>query len=101
MKLTYLKRFILPKHNKDVYRYGGDEFLILSRSRDLTGFCDKLDKLNEKFAKTCIGDVKTSFSCSFGSVSGYPDTSLEFFDLIMKADKKLYEAKSIYKSEKT
>ena len=85
---------------EEIYRYGGDEFLIVSRSSDIEGFCRKLDLLNEEFGRVRINDRHEAFSCSFGSVAARPVNQADFFDLVMTADKKLYEAKSMLKAER-
>ncbi len=86
--------------HEEVYRYGGDEFLIVSRGRDYAAFCAKLDELNEKFSKVHIEGIDESFSFSFGSVSYHPETVTDFLDMIVKADKKLYDAKDLFKAKK-
>ena len=84
---------------EDVYRYGGDEFLIISRTRDYAGFSNKLDLLNEQFGKVVIGDGYSGFSCGFGSLSAHPENAAEVIDLIIRADKKLYLEKNKLKEE--
>ena len=84
---------------EEVYRYGGDEFLIISRSRDLAAFRSKLRELNDKFREVHISGVQDYFSCSFGSVSAHPETLPDFFDMVIRADKLLYEAKNELKAK--
>ena len=78
---------------EDIYRYGGDEFLIVSRGQDYASFSAKLDELNDKFSKVRVSGIEDSFGCSFGGVSGHPEVVTDFFDMVIKADKKLYEEK--------
>ncbi len=93
-----LKAFaaILTEHfpKENVYRYGGDEFLIISRTRDYVGFRKKLDLMNEQFSRIVIGGEYSGFSCGFGSLSAHPENTAELLDLILRADKKLYEEKN-------
>lgn len=77
-----------------VYRYGGDEFLVVIRSDDLDYFKDKLSEANKKFADCSILEGKASFGCSFGSITAHPETPSDFSDLLVQADKKLYAEKA-------
>lgn len=92
-----LKTFadILQKYfgHNEVYRYGGDEFLILSHGDDCTVLSEKLAKLNEELGKVKIRDTELKLRCSFGCEADFPHDIAEFFDIIMRADKKLYEVK--------
>ena len=84
---------------KDIYRYGGDEFLIVSRFRDLAAFRQKLAQLNDRFDEVRIRSIESGFSCCFGCAAARPENPTDFFDLVMQADKKLYEEKSKLKSK--
>ncbi len=71
------------------YRYGGDEFLVLSTgdgSRNYTG-------QEYKFEKQSQGRT-FAISLSIGSTQGEPQAYDELFVLISKADAALYEAKA-------
>lgn len=78
---------------EEIYRYGGDEFLIVSLSRDLAAFRSKLIRLNDRFSEVRVSGVEGGFSCCFGCISACPENPADFFDLVIQADKKLYEAK--------
>ena len=78
----------------EIYRYGGDEFLILTRGNDCSGLSKKLSALNEEFGKVKIDGKDLKLSCSFGCDSGCPNDLTGFFDIIMRADKKLYMVKN-------
>lgn len=82
----------------EVYRYGGDEFLIVTASSDLDALRSKLDQMNRAFGAVRLAGVDGGFSCSFGSVSARPQSPSEFFDLIRLADDRLYDAKARLKS---
>ena len=82
----------------EVYRYGGDEFLIVRLTNDYDAFCKKLVSLNKQFAKIQISDIMIPFNCSFGSVKAHPMNQAEFMELISEADKKLYEEKNRLKN---
>lgn len=71
------------------YRYGGDEFLVLSSgdaSRNYAGSEYHFEKQSRKG----MGKV----SLSIGNAMGEPQTYDELFDLISRADKALYEVKA-------
>lgn len=80
--------------HEEIYRYGGDEFLIVSLSGELAAFRQKLTELNDRFGEVHISGVESCLSCCFGCVSARPENPADFFDLVMWADKKLYEEKS-------
>lgn len=84
--------------HEEIFRYGGDEFLIVSCTRDRAGFRNKLDEINDRFGALQVGDIKSTFSCSAGSVSVCPQDPNDFFDAVMRADKALYEAKNARKA---
>ena len=86
---------------EEVYRYGGDEFLIVRLTGDYNAFCKKLVSLNKKFGKINISGTTTPLSCSFGSVKAHPMNQAEFMELISEADKKLYEEKNRLKNPHT
>ncbi len=79
--------------NKSVYRYGGDEFLIVYRGSDLAAFEEKLDKVNERFSTVKLDTVTLKLGCSFGSLAVKPSDPFDFFDHLTEADHKLYEEK--------
>ncbi len=80
--------------HKNIYRYGGDEFLIVAPGCGTEDVAAKLAEVNEKFGKVRIGNYIGKFGCSFGYVEGTPQTSYDFLDLLMRADKQLYIEKS-------
>ena len=73
---------------ESVYRYGGDEFLVVSVSDDYDSFVRKLDDFNKKIANSDI--VKDGIHCTFGSVCGEAITPIDFSNMISEADSKLY-----------
>lgn len=84
----------------DVYRYGGDEFLVVCRSRDLAAFRDKLTDMSVSFGEISVPGVKESLRCCFGCASDRPANPADFFDLVVQADQKLYEEKNRIKAER-
>ena len=78
------------------YRYGGDEFLVLSIKGDPEGFRAKLSE----FRKLCDGEqdgMRTP--CSIGFCMGIPHSERELRGLIKIADDYLYQAKSEYENK--
>ena len=78
---------------ESVYRYGGDEFLIIESGIKLTDFHDKLKTVNNLFSSVKIEGVEMGLGCSFGCVEACPKDSMDFFDHLTQADKKLYDEK--------
>jgi diguanylate cyclase (GGDEF)-like protein len=73
------------------YRYGGDEFLIISRDQNKELFLQKLSE----FQKICEQKKDgVGIYCSIGYCSGTPGTEQELRALIKTADDYLYHAKS-------
>lgn len=70
------------------YRYGGDEFLVLSKGEGTNNYKGEeygFAKQDQK--ETCIVNL------SIGSAKGEPQSYDELFDLISKADAELYKVK--------
>jgi len=72
-------------------RWGGEEFLILCPSTDLSGAATIAKEIQSAIEKNNFS-VSHKITLS-GGVCGY-NNSLSLDDLIIKADSKLYEAKS-------
>lgn len=70
------------------YRYGGDEFLIISTDQDAQSFCRKLQSIHEEH------DGNMHLSVSIGFCRGIPHTEDELRNLIRIADSYLYQAKN-------
>ncbi|MBQ7219340.1 MAG: GGDEF domain-containing protein [Ruminococcus sp.] len=97
-----LKRFseILLRFFKDeeIYRYGGDEFLIVVSGNDIETFEEKFKKINECFASVRIAGIERNLGCSFGCVTACPADVSEFFGMLIHADRKLYTEKERVKA---
>jgi diguanylate cyclase (GGDEF)-like protein len=80
----------------DVFRYGGEEFLAMTKDRDIS----KLNTLAKNLVKT-IRDLKITYKASSRGIItisvGYSfidkDTPIEYESLIQQADSALYTAK--------
>lgn len=80
--------------HENIYRYGGDEFLIVAPECSVEEVSLKLAEVNKRFENIRIGNYIGKFGCSFGYAEGTPQTNYEFLNLLMSADKQLYTEKS-------
>jgi len=90
---------ILRKNDK-VFRFGGDEFIIISKlikdTKDIANIAEKISTSIQKPFKTKKNTY--NISCSIG-ISVYPDDGHSSTELIKKADMAMYEAKNNGKSK--
>lgn len=77
----------------NIYRYGGDEFLIICDQGSFDTFREKLDEVNKRFSRVEISGRAMNLGCSFGSVISKSNVPTEFFNAVMEADVRLYEIK--------
>ena len=82
---------VFPAEN--VYRYGGDEFLIIQKNISAVKFEERIAAFNERLSRYRIQESDQSVSCSIGFVCSRAETHGEMIRLISQADKKLYEQK--------
>jgi diguanylate cyclase (GGDEF)-like protein len=82
---------VFGKRTDRCYRYGGDEFLILSATGDVTRFAQKLARLHNLFEQEQNG-IKSP--CSIGFAMGRPGAPEELRTLIRIADNNLYSVKN-------
>ena len=73
------------------YRYGGDEFLIISREPKNAIFKDKLTQVQSLFEIRIAG---TKVNLSIGYCVGHVDTATDLRKCLRVADKYLYEVKN-------
>ena len=76
-----------------VYRYGGDEFIILGCNFDQKTVEEKLSLVKEKISNTHIEGVEESIFCSFGMVMANINSEAELEHYVTEADKILYNNK--------
>ncbi len=88
----------LPKET--AYRYGGDEFLIVMQGDDLEGFRATLERVSDEFAEKHDQGRGIGLGCSFGCVQARPESPTDFFDMLLQADRELYQEKSKLKSNR-
>ncbi|MCX7903393.1 MAG: GGDEF domain-containing protein [Caloramator sp.] len=78
-----------------VYRFGGDEFIILLVDCDFEGARKIAERLNESIKK--VNDI---VSLSYGIVELDLTTDINIEDILILADKRMYEHKKIQKGER-
>jgi diguanylate cyclase (GGDEF)-like protein/PAS domain S-box-containing protein len=77
-----------------VFRYGGEEFLLLLPGTTLAAAEKRADEIREKCAQFCLEqDGKTIATTISMGLAAFPEHSLDTEDLIMQADKALYRSK--------
>lgn len=87
----------IKRPNDLVGRYGGEEFMILLPNTDTIGAIDVAENIKKHFTTIAIehlqSDVAAHLTLSFGVASNIPckDSSPE--NLVLRADKALYQAK--------
>lgn len=79
--------------DEGVYRYGGDEFLVVKLTSDYEQFKADIEKVNTRLSAKAIENYGKKVGCSFGYVKSNVSVPVDFLVLITKADKKLYEKK--------
>lgn len=79
---------VFPRES--VYRFGGDEFLVVEKGVDPDTMKEKLSRVNELFSKVDVSGVERGFGCSFGCVEGCPKDPTAFFEYLTQADQLLY-----------
>lgn len=81
------------KYNAQVYRYGGEEFIMLCfEKKDI--LLDGLDELRQNIKSTPIKHPQKDIYVSVSMGVSYWDSSSSKIDLIKKADDGVYKAKS-------
>ncbi|MGN1023265.1 MAG: EAL domain-containing protein [Lachnospiraceae bacterium] len=74
------------------YRYGGDEFLVISLGGDPADFQDRLSDFSDSLQKN---DGEPGITCSIGYLCGTANSEQELRTLIQLADRYLYQAKAM------
>ena len=82
--------------DEHVFRYGGDEFLILAAVESIDDFESMMAEINSRLEKFRLPGSERVIRCSYGYVKAKPANTTEFFMFISEADKKLYENKRMY-----
>lgn len=77
-------------------RWGGEEFMIILPNTNINEAYECIKKVQESLKTIHVGQV-SEIKCSFGIAS--TDGKISFSELILKADKALYEAKATGKDK--
>ena len=89
----YAKIFCDVFGNESVYRYGGDEFLIVREATTEEAFNSEIAALREAADNLEIEGIKEEMDYSFGYSFGIVEDGSGFEELIIKADDMMYEQK--------
>lgn len=75
------------------YRYGGDEFFVVTHEFGVEDFLNKAEKVRAQLKQTTVDEQSLPISFSGGYVHGTPKTQGEFRNYMHQADENLLEAK--------
>lgn len=79
--------------NAYVYRYGGDEFVVIASKPDRRELEEQIQQWRSAFHNCKLQGMEYNPTCSAGCVFGVPNAPADLFDMLHVADLKLYEAK--------
>ena len=79
--------------NDNIYRYGGDEFLVIFINSDSRAFNEKMSSLKEAIASIEIQGTVSHVEFSAGFVYGTPSSQGDLRLMIRQADMNLYVSK--------
>ena len=82
----------------DVYRYGGDEFVITGREGP-EAFEEKIAKVKSALKALVIDGVDETITCSFGTAQSTVFSREDFDNLFREADSKMYAEKNAARSQ--
>jgi len=77
----------------DCYRYGGDEFLIISENIGREAFMKRIYDWKKDVGRIRIPGVEQGITISYGMMFGPANDKAELFELIRQADNELYKIK--------
>ena len=78
---------------ENTFRFGGDEFLCIMPGGSLKECSQRMGQIREKLGKYTYQGASIPLSCSAGYVTGTPDNSEKFRDMIRLADIYSHEVK--------
>ena len=82
-----------------VYRVGGDEFVVISRSKDYLRVDKLVEELKRKANKKTDGSDKENVSAAVGFSTYNPEVDKSVDDVFKRADKAMYEHKRQLKNQ--
>ncbi len=77
----------------NVYRYGGDEFVIISQAGH-AGFGEKLTGVKSALGQISIDGIDEPIACSFGTAQSAVDSREDLDRLLREADSRMYAEKN-------
>ena len=80
---------------KDCFRYGGDEFLVMTTKLTEVTFKQRMSEWEKKVMETGVEGIDTPIRISYGIACGIVYSKDDLLALIKKADDKLYSIKSV------
>ena len=83
-----------------VYRVGGDEFVVISRSKDYLRVDKLVEELKRKANKKIDDNDKECVSAAVGFSTYNPQVDKTVDDVFKRADKAMYEHKRLLKNQK-
>ncbi len=88
------------RHSDFIFRYGGDEFVVIFKNCSIECSCDIIERVRSELSTIkLISDTsfKINFSVGYSSSKEYPDHSIN--QLIEAADEQMYNAKKLFKAQ--
>lgn len=79
--------------NGSVYRFGGDEFIIIKKDLSLNEFKEKIESLQRLASKIEVNENDTGIKLSFGYTYGVVSHVMDIRSMMKFADELLYEVK--------
>lgn len=79
--------------NDSIYRWGGEEFIMIMRDTDLEGAVQKAEGIRVKLMESDIDADGTTIRCTLSFGCSLFDTDLSIEENVSAADEKLYTAK--------
>ncbi len=90
---TVAKELMLFLEDANCYRYGGDEFVIISVAEDPTVIEEQMRDMQVALDFVSVVDLDLSVGVTYGSAFGKVESKEDFRKLFQEADQNLYEAK--------
>lgn len=75
-----------------IFRWGGDEFVVVIKDADEAKVIDQIDKFRDKMSKTTVSDYKISAAIGFAIDGASEDNIYEMLD---QAEKMMYDEKTL------
>jgi diguanylate cyclase (GGDEF)-like protein len=95
-KLSEIFKLSFQRISDNIFRYGGEEFVIYYLSQNKENFFEILENLRKKVKKTpiLIDGKNIQLTISIGAISQVPREK-DYKNIIKKADNNLYIAKNL------